>query len=145
MSNKPNGAAVPDSAIRDAVEYLYRHHNPVEGCFGYSNRDSHKYSLTGMGLLCLELCGEHGKEATFKAGEFVLENHRKLENNQFEFYGNYYNAQGMFQLGGKYWETYANWMYAQYLPKQREDGSWHSREAGRIYGTAMMALAFTVP
>ncbi|NNC87746.1 MAG: terpene cyclase/mutase family protein [Akkermansiaceae bacterium] len=144
-SAKLNGANVPDKAIADAVEYLYRHHDPREGCFGYSNRDSHKYSLTGMGLLCLELCGEHGKEATFKAGEFVLRNHRRLEGNQFEFYGNYYNAQGMFQLGGKYWETYANWMYSQYLPQQREDGSWHSREAGRVYGTAMMTLAFTVP
>jgi len=144
-SAKLNGAAVPDKAIADAVEYLYRHYDENEGCFGYSNRDSHKYSLTGMGLLCLELCGEHGKPATIKAGDFVLKNHRELANNQFEFYGNYYNAQGMFQLGGKYWETYANYMYDFYLPKQQEDGSWHSREAGRVYGSSIMVLAFTVP
>jgi hypothetical protein len=87
----------------------------------------------------------HGKPATIKAGDFVLKNHRELANNQFEFYGNYYNAQGMFQLGGKYWETYANYMYDFYLPKQQEDGSWHSREAGRVYGTSIMVLAFTVP
>jgi hypothetical protein len=31
------------------------------------------------------------------------------------------------------------------LKKQSEDGSWNSREAGRIYGTCMMVLAFTVP
>ena len=36
-------------------------------------------------------------------------------------------------------------MYATYLKKQEADGSWDSREAGRIYGTAMMVLAFTVP
>ncbi|MFP6877299.1 MAG: prenyltransferase/squalene oxidase repeat-containing protein [Roseibacillus sp.] len=144
-SAKLNGAAVPDRAIDDAVKYLYRHHDPRIGCFGYSNSSSHKESLTGMGLLCLELCGEHGKPATIKAGEFVLRNHRGLANNQFEFYGNYYSAQGMFQLGGKYWETYANWMYDHYLSKQQEDGSWYSREAGRTYGTATMILAFTVP
>ncbi|MDE0827070.1 MAG: terpene cyclase/mutase family protein [Akkermansiaceae bacterium] len=144
-SAKLNGAAVPDKAISDAVEYLYRHYDEKQGCFGYSNRDSHKYSLTGMGLLCLELCGEHGKPATVKAGDFVLKHHQQLANNQFEFYGNYYNAQGMFQLGGKYWETYANHMYDSYLPKQQEDGSWHSREAGRVYGTSMMVLAFSVP
>lgn len=144
-SAKLNGASVPDRAIEDAVKYLYRHYDPRIGCFGYANRSSHRESLTGMGLLCLELCGEHGKPATIKAGEFVLRNHRSLANNQFEVYGNYYSAQGMFQLGGKYWETYANWMYSYYLRKQKEDGSWSSREAGRTYGTAMMVLAFTVP
>lgn len=144
-SAKLNGAAVPDKAIADAVAYLYRHYDEKQGCFGYSNRESHKESLTGMGLLCLELCGEHGKPATIKAGDYVLKNHRRLANNQFEFYGNYYNAQGMFQLGGDYWGTYANYMYDYYLPKQADDGSWHSREAGRVYGTSMMVLAFTVP
>ena len=144
-SAKLNGAAVPDRAIEDAVEYLYRHYDDRLGSFGYSDRTSHKESLTGMGLLCLELCGEHGKPATIKAGDFVLRNHRRLRNYQFEYYGNYYSAQGMFQLGGKYWETYANWMYESYLPKQQQDGSWYSREAGRVYGTATMVLAFTVP
>ena len=144
-SAKLNGAAVPDKAIEDAVDYLYRHYDDRLGSFGYSDRTSHKESLTGMGLLCLELCGEHGKPATIKAGDFVLRNHQRLRNYQFEYYGNYYSAQGMFQLGGKYWETYANWMYESYLPKQQQDGSWYSREAGRIYGTATMVLAFTVP
>lgn len=144
-SAKLNGAAVPDRAIKDAVDYLYRHHDPEEGCFGYTDRSRHKESLTGMGLLCLELCGEHGKPATIKAGDFVLRHHRRLPHNQFEIYGNYYSSQGMFQLGGKYWETYADWMYAHYLPRQEPDGSWESSEAGRVYGTAMMVLAFTVP
>ena len=54
-SAKLNGAAVPDRAIEDAVEYLYRHYDDRLGSFGYSDRTSHKESLTGMGLLCLEL------------------------------------------------------------------------------------------
>jgi len=144
-SAKLNGAAVPDKAIKDAVDYLYRHHDEKTGSFGYTDRKGHQTTLTGMGLLCLELCGEHGKPATTKAGEFVLKTHRSLPNNQFEFYGNYYNAQGMFQLGGKFWEQYATWMYETYLPKQKDDGSWESREAGSVYGTSVMVLAFTVP
>ncbi len=51
----------------------------------------------------------------------------------------------MFQLGGKYWEQYAAWMYGNYLPKQKDDGSWSNRQAGNVYGTSMMVLAFTVP
>ncbi len=144
-SAKLNGAAIPDEAIHNAVEYLHRHQDPQQGCFGYTNRDDHATSLTGMGLLCLELCGEHDTERTRRAADWVLQHFRELANNQFEFYGNYYNAQGMFQIGGRHWQEYAAWMYATFLPKQASDGAWDSHEAGRTYGTAMMVLAFTVP
>ena len=144
-SAKLNGADVPDRAIADAIAYLYRNFSQKNGHFGYSSPHNQKNSLTGMGLLCLELCGEHGKPATTKAADFILQTFRSLEGAQFEFYGNYYNAQAMFQIGGKYWDTYANWMYETYLKTQKEDGSWASREAGSVYGTAMMTLAFTVP
>jgi hypothetical protein len=144
-SAKLNGAAIPDQAIEDAVKYLHRHQKEESGCFGYSGYEDHALSLTGMGLLCLELCGEHGSERTKRAADWVLRNFRDLPGSQFEFYGNYYNAQGMFQIGGRHWQEYANWMYATYLPKQSPDGSWDSREAGRTYATAMMVLAFTVP
>jgi len=144
-SAKLNGAAVPDQAIEDAVAYLYRHHDEKSGAFGYTGKADHKVTLTGMGLLCLELCGEHSKPATLKAGDFILKTHRSLTDQDFFIYGNYYNAQGMFQLGGKYWEQYASWMYETYLPKQKDDGSWPSKKAGSVYGTSMMVLAFTVP
>jgi hypothetical protein len=144
-SAKLNGADVPDKAIADAVAYLYGNFSQKNGHFGYSSPHNQKNSLTGMGLLCLELCGEHGKPATTKAADFILQTFRSLEGAQFEFYGNYYNAQAMFQIGGKFWDTYANWMYDTYLKTQKEDGSWSSREAGSVYGTAMMTLAFTVP
>jgi hypothetical protein len=144
-SAKLNGAAVPDSAIQEAVTYLKRHQDPAGGGFGYSFTNDHNRTLTGMGLLCLELCGEHGTPETVSAADFVLKSFRDLPGDQFEFYGNYYNAQGMFQMGGRYWSEYAPWMYATYLPKQQSDGSWDSKEAGIIYGTTMMSLAFSVP
>lgn len=144
-SAKLNGAAVPDAAINDAVGYLKRHQDPEQGCFGYSNHDDHNRSLTGMGLLCLELCGKHGTPETVLAAGYVMRTFHDIPGDQFEFYGNYYNAQGTFQIGGRYWEEFAPWMYATYLKKQEADGSWDSHEAGRIYGTSMMVLAFTVP
>ena len=144
-SAKLNGAAVPNEAIKEAVDYLKRHQHKKKGCFGYTDYEDHARSLTGMGLLCLELCGEHGKPESILAADYVMKTYRELPGDQFEFYGNYYNAQGTFQIGGRYWNEYANWMYETYLKKQNDDGSWNSSEAGRIYGTAIMALAFTVP
>ncbi|MBC8126236.1 MAG: terpene cyclase/mutase family protein [Gloeobacteraceae cyanobacterium ES-bin-144] len=144
-SAKLNGASVPDAAIADAVAYLKRHQNATHGAFGYTNSNDPRKTLTGMGLLCLELCGKHGTPETIKAADYVMKTFRDLPGQKFEFYGNYYNAQGTFQIGGRYWEEYAPWMYANYLKKQEADGSWDSSEAGRIYGTAIMALTFTVP
>ena len=144
-SAKLNGAPVPDKAIEKAVEYIFSKHDRRVGRFGYTDTQNHAESLTGCGLLCLELCGYHGHESTYKAGEFILNTHKNLPRNSHEFYGNYYNAQAMFQLGGKYWEKYAEWMYNYYLPKQKANGSWDSRSAGHVYGTAMMVLSFTVP
>jgi hypothetical protein len=144
-SAKLNGAAVPDEAILAAVDYLKRHQDPKTGSFGYTGTSDNARTLTGMGLLCLELTGQHGKPEAGLAADFVMKTYRELPGGKFEFYGNYYNAQGTFQIGGRYWNEYAAWMYETYLTRQTEDGSWNSNEAGRIYGTAMMVLAFTVP
>jgi len=144
-SAKLNGAAVPDSAITAAVAYLKRHQDHKRGNFGYTDRSKNAETLTGMGLLCLELCGLHGSPESAAAADFVRKSFRELPKAQFEYYGNYYNAQAMFQVGGAFWPEYADWMYEHYLAEQRGDGSWRSREAGPVYGTAIMTLAFTVP
>jgi len=144
-SAKLNGAPIPDEAIHQAIDYLHRHQDPKDGRFGYTSQNDHALSLTGMGLLCLELCGDHGSERTQLSADWLLQHFRELAGNQFESYANYYNAQAMFQIGGRHWQEYANWMYGSFLPKQASDGAWDSHEAGRTYGTAMMVLAFSVP
>ena len=144
-SARLNGAPVPPQAILDAVEYTLGRLERKIGHFGYMDQFQHKDSLTGAGLMCLELCGRHGTPENLQVGEWILANHQNLPRCEFEFYGNYYNAQGMFQLGGKYWANYAEWMYPHYLEEQAEDGSWMGERFGHVYGTAMMVLAFTVP
>ena len=144
-SAKLNGAAVPDEAIGAAVEYLKRHQSGETGSFGYMDTGQNANTLTGMGLLCLELCGMHNSAEARRAADFVMGSFRTLPGAAHEYYGNYYNAQGMFQIGGRYWAEYAGWMYENYLPKQGGDGAWDTNEAGNIYGTAITILAFTVP
>lgn len=143
-SAKLNGAPVPEEAIQQAVEYIFSKHDSRAGKFGYMDKEGHADTLTGCGLLCLELCGYHGTESTYRAGDFILKTYQNLPRNSHEIYGNYYNAQGTFQLGGKYWQNYADWMYNHYLPQQKANGSWQS-SYGHVYGTAMMVLSFTVP
>ena len=144
-SAKLNGAPVPKDAIESAVKYVLRRQSQRAGHFGYQGDSDHADSLTGAAILCLCLCGRFDDPAVKKGADWVLSNFKGLIGNQFEFYGNYYNAQAMFQMGGKYWETYANWMYDHYLQTQKKDGSWDGTQYGRVYSTAIMILAFTVP
>jgi hypothetical protein len=110
--------------------------------------DHHSATLpmTGVGLLCLELTGHHGDVMTTRAGDTLL---RHLNNPtgfiqcwQHE-YGTYYCSQGMFQLGGRYWETFGEALYKYLLPRQLADGSWKGSN-GPVYPTAMYTLALTV-
>jgi hypothetical protein len=145
-SARLNGAPIPDQAVEDAVAYLLRHHNTATGTFGYQNTNANAEKLTGAGLLCLELCGRHGHPATLRAGGHLADNFRKLQNVQRRFYGMYYTAQGLFQIGGEPWRQFADWMYDYWIPRQAPDGHWDVGEDGcPYYQTALVVLAFTVP
>jgi len=141
-----NGGAVPPRAISDAVEYVKRHHNKDTGSFGYQDPNSNALTLTGAGVLCLELCGQHNDPATLRAAGYLMKNYKGLANSERCFYGLYYTAQGLFQLGGESWQTFSTWMYETFIPLQKGDGSWDRGEEGSPpYQTAMCILAFTVP
>ncbi|MDB4673407.1 hypothetical protein OAF27_01205 [Verrucomicrobiales bacterium] len=146
-SSRLNGAPVPDRAFRAATQYITRNFSEENGRFGYQNKTSHHETLTGAGVLCLVLTGTPPDDpGLVRAGDSILKVARggQLINQSHALYGNYYNSQGMFQLGGKHWESYYQWMTQTYLPQQKDDGSWDSG-LGEVYGTAMMTMALTVP
>lgn len=145
-SSRLNGGAVPPKAISDAVEYVKRHHNKDTGSFGYQDPNGYAKTLTGAGVLCLELCGQHNDPATLRAAGYLMKNFRELPSGERCFYGLYYTSQGLFQLGGESWKTFSTWMYETFIPLQKSDGSWDKGEEGSpAYQTAMCILAFTVP
>jgi hypothetical protein len=150
---KLNGAAVPDEHIEMAVAYILNCHED-NGGFSYmpSMRDP-TASMTGIALLCLELCGEHGNEDCAAAGEFILNRPPQMTTpdgrpGHFRYYSFYYCGQAMFQLGGKYWNEFAPMMYEALLPDQQQDGRWaypgNSFPYNTSYPTAMSVLTLTV-
>ena len=143
-----NGGRVPQSAIQAAVAYVKRHHNSGQGNFVYqAGGENYGVTLTGAGILCLELCGSHNDPASMRAARFLQRSFRELEHQEQKYYGMYYTAQGLFQIGGEHWKQFSMWMYRTWIPKQTGRGSWTStgNEGTSPYCTAMMILAFTVP
>ena len=142
-SARLNGAPVPKAAIDDAVAYVLKMRDPHSGGFGYSGPGSPPSTArTGVALLCLELTGHHDDEITRKAGDFILNS--SFVNDPFRAYATYYCAQGMFQLGGEYWEKFAEQLYTHVLASQHQDGHWEGEQYGPAYGTVMNLLALTV-
>ena len=152
-SARLNGGGVPPEAIEQAVLFIKRTRREKDGAFSYqSNRGQYAETLSGAGILCLELCGRHLAPESRAAARFVRQTYEKAlspDARGYVFYGLYYTAQGLFQIGGDEWKTFYPWLTATWLPKQRPDGSWvnehNGAEGNPVYATAMMVLALTVP
>ena len=149
-SARLNGAPVPDDAIEKAVLYIKRAYRDSDGTFGYQGANgSNADTLSGAAILCLELCGRHLEPEALKAAKYLQKTYRRAlaGGGGHPFYGLYYTAQGLFQIGGDIWKEFEPWMYETYRAKQRPDGSWvgGGNESSPIYATAMTVLAFTVP
>ena len=121
-----------------------------DGGFGYQPGGGSGLARTGTALLCLELCGFHRDETTRAAGDYILRNMKRGSHHGFYYYGMYYAAQGMFQLGEDHWEQFGAYMYETLLKEQSErDGSWpgkggNENSAGPCYSTSMAVLAMSV-
>jgi len=147
-SARLNGARFSGEAIAKAVAYMHRHHHKEKGCFGYQHSEQYAVTLSGAGILCLELCGKHNDPDSLSAARYLMSVYKtEMERQEYKFYGIYYASQGLFQIGGESWREFSDWMYRNWLPKQAADGSWrgHGGEDSPIYATSMMILAFTVP
>ena len=142
-----NGAPVPQEAIEKAVKFILRCRTQ-DGGFSYQPGGGSGVARTGIGLLCLELAGRHRDDVTLKAGQYLAD--RLKRGNAFEgehkYYGLYYAANGMFQLGGQEWESFAPILYDTILKLQSADGSWPTsgNESNPQYCTSMAILALSV-
>lgn len=145
-SARLNGAPVPDAALRGAMLYV-RNQEVSKGGFRYDVDRNATMNMAGAALLCMELCGMHGQEVTIRTGDWGMSNgFANLANGSWREYGAYYWAQATFQLGAKYWKSYADWFYPYWLGCQVEDGSWPAgSDVSPVYSTSMIVLALTVP
>lgn len=149
-SARGNGASVPKQAIDRALAFVMRCRGK-DGGYTYQPNDGKEtgFARTGTALLCLELCRKHRSEPALAAGDYILKNLPKKFGGNYFYYGVYYCSQGMFQLGGKYWSGWGEYMIRTLLENQKKDGSWPTgsgaeSKAGECYATAMCVLALNV-
>lgn len=141
------GCDVPAENIEQAVSYVNRCLGRSPG-FGYQPGSASTPTLSGVGILALEVCGEHHSAAALRAADQLVQ--RPLRGrDRFYYYGVYYCTVGMFKVGGERWDDIRTTLIDDLLEQQQADHSWYARhgnehDAGQNYCTAMAVLALTV-
>jgi hypothetical protein len=157
---KNAGLHVPDTTLKNALRYIKscrydyeRDRRPKKtrddiGGFTYMpGSGAPGFARTAAGLCVLFLTGE------YEAKE-IPDGIRYLKNNFNSpihfYYGHYYAAHAMHQVGGKDWEDWYGRLVRYFVTSgsQQADGSWSTtnrREVGPVYQTSIAVIVLSVP
>ncbi len=157
------GFAVSREPIDEAVAYIRRCYAGQYGSFEYvagenDGRDGRTRAMAGAGILALAHAGYHGAPEAASAGEFILRHNVDHYNVVIPQWGHdryHYSlfncCQGMYQLGGRHWESFFPPIVKLLLDNQQPDGSWppesHNQDAqfGSAYTTALVVMTLGAP
>lgn len=104
--------------------------------YGHANETPHGgldyRTMTGGGVLSLQMGGKGSQSAARKGAKYILENSKFDYNSRYaDLYGHYYEAQAMMNRGGEEWKQYNAMFRDQVLKNQSPDGSWPPPNRGR--------------
>lgn len=158
-SAKNDGLKVPAQAIEQAIDYLRRSYtdtldgrgNPTSTMAGFSylpDGNDATFAMTSAGLLAMQICGQYDSPLVAGAADWLLE-HPPQWTDRFFFYGTYYYAQGMYQVGGQHADKAQERVRALLLENQQLDGAWAAaggdeQGPGKVYATSLAILSLSV-
>lgn len=145
---KSSGMHVPEKTIKNALGYVKTCYRPQTGGFTYMpNSGAPGFARTAAGLCVCFLTGEYEAKEIPKGVEYLKTNF----NSPIHFYyGHYYAAHAMHQVGGKEWEDWYGRLVQYFVTSgsQGADGSWsttRAREVGPVYQTSIAVIILSVP
>ncbi|MDA9962459.1 terpene cyclase/mutase family protein [Opitutales bacterium] len=140
-----------DEAMDKAVEYT-KQCQDATGKFAYKRKSGGKPSLTGTGVLCLQIWKNAKSQEAQKGLEWIIAN-QATEWKGVNVYEWYYHAQACFQATGvsggqKYWRAWNKNFQQIVCSAQESDGHWphgaHYHGDSDIYRTTMTILMLEV-
>ena len=145
---KNAGMHVPDTTLKKAIAYVKSCYRPQTGGFTYMpSSGAPGFARTAAGLCVLFLSGEYEAKEIPKGVEYL----KNSFNSPIHFYyGHYYAAHAMHQVGGKEWEDWYGRLVQYFVTSvsQHADGSWSTtnrREVGPVYQTSIAVITLSVP
>jgi hypothetical protein len=144
---KNSGLHVPNDTLKRAIAYINSCHDTYTGGYRYQPGSGQAgFARTAAGMCVLQLSGEYDAKQIPQAVEYLKDN---FHARQHFWYGHYYAAHAMHQIGGKDWESWYKNIKDAFLPMQSSDGSWSSylsgSDPGPVYATSIAVIALSVP
>jgi hypothetical protein len=147
---------VPPEPIQQAMAYVNRCWDPQSRMFNYGFENGAGYGasrgVTGAGIVCLAMGGQHQTPAALGAGDWLLahpfQSAGEVIGTYDKFiYATYYCSQAAAQLGGRYWQGIYPPLVEALVNSQAPDGSWKPAadlaEFGEGLTTSMAVLSLT--
>jgi len=100
-----------------------------DGSFGYENKSTGRYSLTGAGVLCTYFWKQDKDKSVREGIEFIIKSTEKehpvdYRHEKADLYAWYYNTQACLMVGGPAWSKWNRLFEDQLIKNQNPDGSW---------------------
>jgi prenyltransferase beta subunit len=143
---KNAGFNVPNDTLKKAIKYVESCYNPTSGGFSYQSfRGPPGFARTAAGCCILFLAGDYHAKQLPQAVEYLKDN---FDASQHFFYGHYYAAHAMHQVGGKEWADWYKRICHYLLPRQQNGGYWSEFDrggTGPVYQTSIAVIVLSVP
>lgn len=140
-----------DEAMDKAIGYVKRCQDKT-GKFAYKEGSGGKASLTGTGVLSLQIWKNASSKEAQQGLDWIIANQKK-EWKHVDVYAWYYMAQAAFQAtgvsgGSKYWRAWNKDFQSIVCGAQASDGHWphgaHGHQDSDVYRTALTILMLEV-
>src|SRR5262245_10060187 len=127
---KNAGLHVKDEVLNKAIGYIKSCYQDNSGGFTYMpGSGGVGFARTAAGLCVLFLSGKYKASEIPRGVEYLKRNfHAPMH----FFYGHYYAAHAMHQVGGREWDEWYARIRDHLLPRQAGDGSWTAVERGGV-------------
>lgn len=146
---KDIGLHVPDRVMENSIKYINRCRDPRTGGYRYMPYSAGSgFARTAAGVCVLQLCGKYDAEEIHQAVRYL---ERVGDDRAHFWYGHYYAAHALNQVGGEVWERYYKRMRNFLLAPgyQRPTGEWydprHEPQYGPVYQTSIAVLILSIP
>jgi hypothetical protein len=105
------------------------------------------FARTAAGACVLQLTGAYDAKQIPQAIEYLQDHFNAREH---FWYGHYYAAHAMHQVGGPAWEAWYKRLRETLLPMQAADGGWTRNNndweaVGPVYTTSIAVISLSVP
>ncbi len=141
-----------DESIKKAQQHLGNIQDRNSGMFPYRPGQPGKSTLTGAGVLGLQMLGGQGYEDAINKGlEAIVGDIKGVSWKNANLYEWYYNTQACFEGGGSSWKKWNDLFQDEIIKNQEPNGSWsnggakgHTPNEGDIYATCLCTLMLEV-